>query len=203
MTIFLSFLLIIFSTCIISLIEVHWVPLKKKSLCFRKPHASRQPCETGFQPCRMWGSKWTPGRFWAPCSKTPACRWLVERLVENRTNPGGTRGNPWLVEAFGNGCGGWCWIGLHVSTWKNVLSMIFHMIWKWIQFILHIWTSQSSIIVWNIHQLFVHYWWHGKRGYPDFQAATLPENRPSQKETSIPTIHCQVRTVSFREGILL
>ena len=26
-----------------------------------------------------------------------------------------------------------------------------------------------------------------------------PENRPSQKETSIPTIHFQVRTVSFRE----
>ena len=30
-----------------------------------------------------------------------------------------------------------------------------------------------------------------------------PENRPSQKETSIPTIHFQVRTVSFREGIFL
>ena len=36
---------------------------------------------------------------------------------------------------------------------------------------------------------------------------TLPETniapkiRPSQKETSIPTIHFQVRTVSFREGI--
>ncbi len=35
---------------------------------------------------------------------------------------------------------------------------------------------------------------------------TLPEtniaheNKPSQKETSIPTIHFQVRTVSFREG---
>ena len=28
-----------------------------------------------------------------------------------------------------------------------------------------------------------------------------PENRPSKKETSIPTIHFQVRTVSFREGI--
>ena len=27
-----------------------------------------------------------------------------------------------------------------------------------------------------------------------------PENRSSQKETSIPTIHFQVRTVSFREG---
>jgi len=27
-----------------------------------------------------------------------------------------------------------------------------------------------------------------------------PENRPSQKETSIPTIHFQVQTVSFREG---
>ena len=27
-----------------------------------------------------------------------------------------------------------------------------------------------------------------------------PENRTSQKETSIPTIHVQVRTVSFREG---
>ena len=26
-----------------------------------------------------------------------------------------------------------------------------------------------------------------------------PENRPSQKETSIPTIHFQVRIVSFRE----
>ena len=37
---------------------------------------------------------------------------------------------------------------------------------------------------------------------------TLPEtniaqeNRPSQKETSIPAIHFQVRTVSFREGIM-
>ena len=30
-----------------------------------------------------------------------------------------------------------------------------------------------------------------------------PENRPSQKETSIPTIHFQVRTVSFREGIYI
>ena len=29
----------------------------------------------------------------------------------------------------------------------------------------------------------------------------IPENRPSQKETSIPTIHFQVRTVSFGEGI--
>ena len=27
-----------------------------------------------------------------------------------------------------------------------------------------------------------------------------PENRPSQKESSIPTIHFQVRAVSFREG---
>ena len=27
-----------------------------------------------------------------------------------------------------------------------------------------------------------------------------PENRPSQKETSIPTIHFQMRAVSFREG---
>ena len=26
-----------------------------------------------------------------------------------------------------------------------------------------------------------------------------PENRPSQKQTSIPTIHFQVRAVSFRE----
>ena len=30
-----------------------------------------------------------------------------------------------------------------------------------------------------------------------------PENRPSQKESSIPTIHFQVRTVSFREGNLM
>ena len=43
---------------------------------------------------------------------------------------------------------------------------------------------------------------------PDFCEITLPktniapENRPSQKETSIPTIHFQVRTVSFREGTL-
>ena len=29
-----------------------------------------------------------------------------------------------------------------------------------------------------------------------------PENRPSQKKSSLPTIHFQVRTVSFREGIL-
>ena len=28
-----------------------------------------------------------------------------------------------------------------------------------------------------------------------------PENGSSQKETSLPTIHFQVRTVSFREGI--
>ena len=28
-----------------------------------------------------------------------------------------------------------------------------------------------------------------------------PENRPSEKEHSIPTIHVQVQTVSFREGI--
>jgi len=30
--------------------------------------------------------------------------------------------------------------------------------------------------------------------------ANAPGNRPSQKEMSIPTIHFQVRTVSFREG---
>ena len=30
-----------------------------------------------------------------------------------------------------------------------------------------------------------------------------PENRPFQKETSIPTIHFQVRFVSFREGIAI
>ena len=28
-----------------------------------------------------------------------------------------------------------------------------------------------------------------------------PENKPSQKENHLPTIHFQVRTVSFREGI--
>ena len=33
------------------------------------------------------------------------------------------------------------------------------------------------------------------------QTNMAPENRPSQKETSIPTIHFQGRTVSFREGI--
>ena len=27
-----------------------------------------------------------------------------------------------------------------------------------------------------------------------------PENRPSQKETNVPTIHFQVRTLSFRKG---
>ena len=30
-----------------------------------------------------------------------------------------------------------------------------------------------------------------------------PENRPSHKESSLPTIHFQGRTVSFREGIFL
>ena len=30
--------------------------------------------------------------------------------------------------------------------------------------------------------------------------AKAPENRPSQKENCIPTIHFQVRYVSFREG---
>ncbi len=43
--------------------------------------------------------------------------------------------------------------------------------------------------------------------YSKFIGDTLPEtniapaNRPSQKETDTPTIHFQVRTVSFREGI--
>ena len=31
--------------------------------------------------------------------------------------------------------------------------------------------------------------------------ANAPENGPSQKEINIPTIHFQVRAVSFREGI--
>ena len=30
-----------------------------------------------------------------------------------------------------------------------------------------------------------------------------PESRPSKKETSLPTIHFQVRAVSFREGKLV
>ena len=30
-----------------------------------------------------------------------------------------------------------------------------------------------------------------------------PENKPSQKATSIPPVHFQVRTISFREGICL
>ena len=30
-----------------------------------------------------------------------------------------------------------------------------------------------------------------------------PQNRPSQKEISIPTIHFQVRTLSFREGMCI
>ena len=30
-----------------------------------------------------------------------------------------------------------------------------------------------------------------------------PENKPSQKETSIPTIHLQVRAVGFKEGNML
>ena len=37
--------------------------------------------------------------------------------------------------------------------------------------------------------------WHT---FPETNIA--PENRPAQKETSIPTIHFQVRAVSFREG---
>ena len=31
----------------------------------------------------------------------------------------------------------------------------------------------------------------------------VPENKPSQKETSIPTIHLQVRAVGFKEGNML
>ena len=38
----------------------------------------------------------------------------------------------------------------------------------------------------------------GKGTLPETNIA--PENRPSRKETGIPTIHFQVRTVSFREG---
>ena len=35
--------------------------------------------------------------------------------------------------------------------------------------------------------------------YPPWNQQFAPENRPSQKETSIPTIHFQGQTVSFRE----
>ena len=39
------------------------------------------------------------------------------------------------------------------------------------------------------------------QGVPSLKlTANAPENRPSQKETSIPTIHFQVQAVSFREG---
>ena len=39
------------------------------------------------------------------------------------------------------------------------------------------------------------------QGVPSLKlAANAPENRPSQKETSIPTIHFQVQAVSFGEG---
>ena len=43
----------------------------------------------------------------------------------------------------------------------------------------------------------------GRFFYNDALPKTIiaPQNRPSQKETSIPTIHFQVQTVSFREGI--
>ena len=40
----------------------------------------------------------------------------------------------------------------------------------------------------------------GKNTLPRTNVA--PENRPSQKETSIPTIHFQVRTVSFQGGCM-
>ena len=33
-----------------------------------------------------------------------------------------------------------------------------------------------------------------------FETNKAPENRPSQKEIHIPTIHFQVRTASFRDG---
>ena len=36
--------------------------------------------------------------------------------------------------------------------------------------------------------------------YTAVNSQFAPENRPSQKEISVPTIHFQVRTVSFREG---
>ena len=35
---------------------------------------------------------------------------------------------------------------------------------------------------------------------PETNSKFAPENRPFQKESSLPTIHFQVRTVSFREG---
>ncbi len=43
--------------------------------------------------------------------------------------------------------------------------------------------------------------WLINGGYPPWNQQFAPENRPSPKETSIPTIHSQVLTVCFREGI--
>ena len=58
-------------------------------------------------------------------------------------------------------------------------------------------SSWAKLGTWNVHQ-FPFMW----KSITLPKTNIAPENRPSQKETSIPTIHVQVRTVSFREGIL-
>ena len=91
------------------------------------------------------------------------------RRAQKRRRAGGSGVESWGGCCFRGGNGGFLgwfrvmWsIGCVSELGKYVLSMIFHMIWKWIHFCLHIWTSQSSITVWKIQQLILHDWWLGK-----------------------------------------
>ena len=56
-------------------------------------------------------------------------------------------------------------------------------------------TCFASVAAPDIGELFKPLW-----GYTLPETNVAPENRPSQKETSIPSIHVQGRFVSFREG---
>ena len=76
-----------------------------------------------------------------------------------------------------------------IYTWKNVYVTLFYG-WKESSRV-EFWSPQKNIKPNSASDLF------GMFTLPETNIA--PENRPFQKETSISTIHFQVRTVSFRE----
>ena len=98
------------------------------------------------------------------------------------------------------------WAVFHLLNTPNNQSFFLGTFWKWPFWDgewkrdLYNWVGISSPISKEISNRT-----HGLRTLKN-PVSTLPEtniapeNGPSQKETSIPTIHFQVRTVSFREG---
>ena len=90
------------------------------SLGVQKPPHHADRCVAASVGRRMWGSRWTRGRFWAPCSKTPACRWLGRWELRWLLNRGGEL--VVLVRMFQGDVVG---IGLCVWTWKICVAVYF------------------------------------------------------------------------------